>query len=589
MAAAVDAVGEGAESHTRALLNRRPRGIEVALLASVFAIAACGLVYELAAGALASYLLGDSVLQFSTVIGCYLFAMGVGSWLSRFLERQLPAHFLRIELLVALVGGMLPTVLFAANAWLPGAFHLLLYALVGMVGVLVGLEIPLVMRILRRDLVLSELVSQVLTFDYLGALAVSLAFPLLLVPHLGLVRTGLTFGLLNAAVGVWALWLFRHELRQRGAHALACAATIVVLCIGFAAADGITTLAEDKLYQEPVVLAATSPYQRIIVTEGKHGHRLFLNGNLQFAEGDEYRYHEALVHPVMSAYAGSAANGAGSPRRVAVLGGGDGMAVREILKYPGVESVTLVELDPNMTRLFTDNAALAKLNGHSLSSPKVHIVNTDAFAWLQGGDKPILQSVRPELVEGLASRHEGFDKLSPNGGDKTSPNGVVQPRPTGAASRVQAPSMLGPDDLFDVIVVDFPDPTNFAIGKLYTRSFYALLGQRLAAGGYAVVQTTSPLIARQSFWTVVQTIESAGLIATPYHVNVPSFGEWGFVIASHRPWRLPETLPAGLRFLDLQSLPLMFDFPLDMKRVPAEVNRLSNQVLVQSYAREWGK
>ncbi len=531
---------------------RRPRGIEVAMLASVFVIAACGLVYELAAGALASYLLGDSVLQFSTVIGCYLFAMGVGSWLSRFLMRQLPAHFLRIELLVALVGGMLPAVLFAANAWLPGAFHLLLYGLVGAVGVLVGLEIPLVMRILRRDLVLSELVSQVLTFDYLGALAVSLAFPLLLVPHLGLVRTGLAFGLMNAAVGVWALYLFRHELRQRAAHAFACAATILVLCVGFVAADRITTLAEDKLYQEPVVFAANSPYQRIIVTEGKHGHRLFLNGNLQFAESDEYRYHEALVHPVMSAYAsfsGSAANGPGSPRRVAVLGGGDGMAVREILKYPDVQSVTLVELDPNMTRLFTDNAALAKLNGHSLSSPKVHIVNTDAFGWLQGSD----------------AGKNSADKSGENAGG------------------------LGPDDLFDVIVVDFPDPTNFAIGKLYTRSFYALLGQRLAAGGYAVVQTTSPLIARQSFWTVVQTIESAGLIATPYHVNVPSFGEWGFVIASHRPWRLPQTLPAGLRFLDVQSLPLMFDFPRDMARVPAEVNRLSNQVLVQSYAREWGR
>jgi spermidine synthase len=538
--------GAAPESHTAALqAHRRPRGIEVAMLASVFVIAACGLVYELAAGALASYLLGDSVLQFSTVIGCYLFAMGVGSWLSRFLVRQLPAHFLRIELLVALVGGMLPAVLFVANAWLPGAFHLLLYGFVGTVGVLVGLEIPLVMRILRRDLVLSELVSQVLTFDYLGALAVSLAFPLLLVPHLGLVRTGLAFGLMNAAVGFWALYLFRHELRQRAAHAFACVTTIVVLCVGFAVADRITTLAEDKLYQEPVVFAASSPYQRIIVTEGKHGHRLFLNGNLQFAESDEYRYHEALVHPVMSAYAGSAANGPGSPRRVAVLGGGDGMAVREILKYPGVQSVTLVELDPNMTRLFTDNAALAKLNHHSLSSPKVHIVNTDAFGWLQGSD----EAKNAEMKAGE----------------------------------------LGLDDLFDVIVVDFPDPTNFAIGKLYTRSFYALLGQRLAAGGYAVVQTTSPLIARQSFWTVVQTIESAGLIATPYHVNVPSFGEWGFVIASHRPWRLPQTLPAGLRFLDLQSLPLMFDFPLDMKRVPAEVNRLSNQVLVQSYAREWGR
>ena len=148
---------------------------------------------------------------------------------------------------------------------------------------------------------------------------------------------------------------------------------------------------------------------------------------------------------------------------------------------------------------------------------------------------------------------------------------------------------MGADNLFDVIVVDFPDPTNFAIGKLYTNSFYALLDKRLAASGYAVVQTTSPLIARQSFWTVATTIESVGLSATPYHVHVPSFGEWGFVIASHRPYRRPEALPAGLRYLSLPTLPLMFDFPLDMARVPAEVNRLSNQTLVTTYEREWGK
>ena len=155
---------------------KAPRPLEVALLASVFVVSACGLVYELAAGALASYLLGDSVLQFSTIIGTYLFAMGVGSYLSRFFERQLPAHFLRIELLVALIGGALPALLFVANAALPGAFRALLYGLVLAVGTLVGLEIPLVMRILKRNVALKDLVSQVLTFDYLGGLCRRLPF-----------------------------------------------------------------------------------------------------------------------------------------------------------------------------------------------------------------------------------------------------------------------------------------------------------------------------------------------------------------------------------------------------------------------------
>ena len=499
-----------------------PRPVEVALLASVFVVAACGLVYELAAGALASYVLGDSVLQFSTIIGTYLFAMGVGSWLSRFFERQLPAHFLRIELLVALVGGSLPALLFVANAFVPGAFRGLLYGLVLLVGILVGLEIPLVMRILKRNVALKDLVSQVLTFDYLGALAVSVAFPLLLVPQLGLIRTGLLFGLMNAAVALWALWLFRHELRRLRAHAVACIGTLGILCAGFAGAHRITTLTEDKFYQDPIVFTASSPYQRIVVTQGRAGHRLFLNGNLQFAERDEYRYHEALVHPAMSAH--------GAARKVAVLGGGDGMAVREVLRYPGVETITLVELDPNMTRLFSTHETLARLNGKALSSPKVKIANIDAFQWLQQTQ-----------------------------------------------------------EMFDVIVVDFPDPTNFSIGKLYTSSFYALLEQRLSASGYAVVQTTSPLVARQSFWTVVTTLESVGLRTYPYHAHVPSFGEWGFVIAGRRPYRQPADLPAGLRFLNLEALPQLFDFPRDMARVPAEVNRLSNQVLVTTYEREWGK
>ncbi len=511
-----------------------PRPLDIALLASVFVIAACGLVYELAAGALASYLLGDSVLQFSTVIGSYLFAMGIGSYLSRFFVRQLPAHFLRIELLVALAGGALPAILFIANAYAPHSFRFLLYGMVLLVGTLVGLEIPLVMRILKRNVALKDLVSQVLTFDYLGALAVSVAFPLVLVPQLGLIRTGLLFGLMNAAIALWALWLFRHELRRFAAHALACGLTLVALLAGFAGAGQITSLAEDKFYQDRIVFTATSPYQRIVVTNsgsnggggGKAGHRLFLNGNLQFAERDEYRYHEALVHPAMAGYTSAG----GAPKKVAILGGGDGMAVREVLKYPGVQAITLVELDPNMTQLFSTHDTLVRLNGGALQSPKLKIINTDAFKWLE------------ETTE-----------------------------------------------TFDVVIVDFPDPTNFSIGKLYTNAFYALLDQRLSASGYAVIQTTSPLVARQSFWTVVQTIESVGLTATPYHTNVPSFGEWGFVIASRRPWRVPTQLPEGLRYLDLKTLPLLFDFPLDMARVPAEVNRLSNQVLVTTYEAEWGR
>jgi spermidine synthase len=520
----------------------RPAPAEVALLASVFVVAACGLVYELAAGALASYLLGDSVLQFSTVIGTYLFAMGLGSWLSRLIDRQLVAQFLRIELLVGLVGGLMPAALFVAYNLLPigsgsgsgwaggGAFRFLLYGNVLLVGLLVGLEIPLVMRILKRQFAeryaLRELVSEVLTFDYLGALVVAVAFPLFFVPHLGLVRTGLFFGLLNAAVAVWALWLFRGELRRFGAHALACAAVVVTLLIAMAFAGRLTTWAEDQFYGDSVILRESSDYQRIVVTRSANGVRLFLNGNLQFHSRDEYRYHEALVHPALAAH--------GAPKRVLVLGGGDGMAVREILRYPAVEQVTLVELDPHITRLFTDQPTLAALNGGALANPRLRIVHADAFTWLE--------------------------QYSQAGG---------------------AP--------FDIVIADFPDPSNYALGKLYTTSFYQRVDQVLAAGGWVVVQTTSPLIARRSFWTVVATLEAVGLTTWPYHAHVPSFGEWGFVLAGRRPWPGVRALPAGLRFLTVEGVSPLLQFPPDMARVAAEPNRLSNQVLVGIFEEEWGK
>ena len=491
-----------------------------ALLLSVFIVASCGLAYELIAGALSSYLLGDSVMQFSTVIGTYLFAMGIGSWLSRFIERNLIARFVQIELMVGVLGGFSAAGLFFLFVWFSAPFKLALYLVVMALGVLVGLEIPLIMRILKRDLSFKDVVSQVLTFDYLGALAVSILFPLLLVPHLGLVRSGLLFGLLNVLVALWALWLFREQLHGAVGLKAQAFASLTALALGFAGAGQFTSFAEAHLYADEIVHAESSPYQRIVLTRWKDDLRLFLNNNLQFSSRDEYRYHEALVHPGLATLPGA--------KRVLVLGGGDGLAVREILKYPQVESVTLVDLDPAMTRLFSTAPPLRKLNEEALQSPKVRIVNADALQWLEGSD-----------------------------------------------------------ELFDFVVVDFPDPSNFAIGKLYSAAFYRLLDKHLTAGALAVIQSTSPLYARQSFWCVVTTLESVGFTATPYHALVPSFGEWGFVLAGKRAYRPPAKYEAPTRFLTPETTPALFEFPKDMARVDAEVNRLNNQVLVRYFENEW--
>jgi len=491
-----------------------------ALLFSVFVVASCGLAYELIAGALASYLLGDSVTQFSTVIGSYLFAMGVGSWLSRYVERRLVARFIQVELMVGVFGGFSAAGLFFVFAWSSAPFKLALYLAVVGIGVLVGLEIPLIMRILERDLAFKDLVSQVLTFDYLGALAVSILFPVVLVPHLGLMRSALLFGLLNVAVALWACWLFREQLRNVGWLGVQGGASMLVLLAAFAAAGELTSLAEAHLYADDIVHAESTPYQRIVVTRWKDDLRLHLNNNLQFSSRDEYRYHEALVHPGLSTLPAA--------RRVLVLGGGDGLAVREILKYPQIESVTLVDLDPAMTRLFASAPPLRKLNEDALRSSKVSVVNADALQWLEDND-----------------------------------------------------------DLFDFVVVDFPDPSNFAIGKLYSASFYRLLEKHLTANALAVIQSTSPLYARQSFWCVVTTLESVGLLVTPYHALVPSFCEWGFVLAGRHAYRPPQAYAVATRFLTADTTPALFLFPKDMARVETEVNRLNSQVLVRYFEQEW--
>lgn len=491
-----------------------------ALLFSVFVVASCGLAYELVAASLSSYLVGDSITQFSTVIGVYLFAMGVGSWLSRHIEDDIPARFIRIELIVGLIGGFSALLLFWMYTFMAGSFMPLLYGLVFLIGMLVGLEIPLVMRLLENQLKFRDLVSEVLSFDYLGALAVSILFPLWLAPQLGMVRTALLFGLMNTAVAIWTVRLFWTELKRPRWLQAQASMVMLALVAGFIGADELGSLAESTLYQDRIVFTKSTPYQRIVLTRWKDDYRLFLNSNLQFSSHDEYRYHEALVHPALAATPWA--------RRVLVLGGGDGLAVREILKYPLVQSVTVVELDPDMPRLFRDHPALRRLNGDAFHSPKVKVIQADAFRWMENQK-----------------------------------------------------------DAFDFIVVDFPDPTNYAVGKLYTNTFYRLLEHTLSARGRAVVQSTSPLYARKSYWTVVTTAESVGFKATPYHAMVPSFGEWGYIVLGRDEFRIPERVPVATRFLTPEILPTLFLFPADMARVSGEVNRLNNQILVRIFEQEW--
>jgi spermidine synthase len=489
------------------------------LYINVFVVAICGLVYELLAGTLGSYLLGDSITQFSLVIGLYLSAMGVGAWLSRRVDDDLAKRFLEIELAVAVVGGLSAPVLFMAYGSV-GHFQVVLLGFVFAIGVLVGLEIPLLMRLLEGQLAFKDIVSRVLSFDYVGALAAAIMFPLVFVPQLGIVRSSLVMGLLNASVALWGTWTLESRLGTAKFGVRVRAVIVLVgLLVALFFADEFTTRGEERQFADPVVYTKTTPYQRILVTRNRAGFMLFLNGNLQFSAADEYRYHEALVHPAMISTDAP-------PKRVLVLGGGDGLGVREILAHPSVESVTLVDLDPAMTQLSKSFPPLGELNKHSLSDPRVTVINEDAMVWIEGATEK-----------------------------------------------------------WDAIIVDFPDPNNFSLGKLYTRLFYRRLIGRLAPGGAVGLQATSPLFAREAYWCIVETMRSAGFAARPYHVTVPSFGVWGYVLARAVPFEAPKKAPTnlteGLKYLNDPALVAMFEIPADMASVTLEINHLDNQALVR--------
>jgi spermidine synthase len=493
------------------------------LIISVFFVASCGLAYELIAGALSSYLLGDSVLQFSTVIGCYLFAMGVGAHVSRYVrDRDVLARFVDVELGIGLIGGLSAALLFLAFSWLAAPFRALLYLVVFLIGALVGMEIPLVMRALHeREARFADLVSRVLTFDYLGALAVALLFPLLLAPRLGLVRTGFLFGLINVAVASWTIHTFGAAVSGARGRVLRAGGVFLLLGAGFLGSDRLTYWGERGMYGDEIVHALTTPYQRLVITRWQDDLRLYINGNLQFSSRDEHRYHEALVHPALQSLPWA--------RSVLILGGGDGLALREVLRYPNVRAVTLVDLDPEMTHLFSTSEPLVALNHDSFHDPRVRLLNADAALWI-------------------------------------------------AANQ----------DSFDMIIVDFPDPSTFALGKLYSVPFYAFVKKHVSAHGLVVVQATSPYFAPHAYWSIDATLREAGFKTFPYHTYVPSFGEWGFILASPEADFTPPTeygLP--MRYLNAAVTAEMFSFPPDMQRIAVEANHLNNQVLVRYFDEDW--
>lgn len=504
---------------------RGPRA-RLLLLGSVFVVAACGLVYELAAGALASYLIGDAVTQYSLVIGVFMCAMGVGSWLARFVRGDALRALVGAELGLAVVGGLSSLVIYAAGAFADPWFEAIFFPLCAAVGTLIGLEIPILVRLLREGGSLRAAVSDALALDYVGALLGAIAFPLVALPLLGVSKASLVAGLLNAAVATGLLWMAG---RPRGL-ALATGAVWVILLGALAGSGRLVGFMEDQLYQDTVVYAEQTPYQRVVLTRWRQDLRLYLDGHVQFSSVDEARYHEALVLPGLAA--------AAPVRDVLVLGGGDGLATARVLREEGVQRVDLVDLDPAITRLARSYPPLVALNGGSLSDPRVQVHHEDALAFLEASE-------------------EGWD----------------------------------------LILIDLPDPHNRLLAKLYSRQFYALALRRLRPRGALITQATSPFYAPQAYWSIVATLEAAlppehpeaPLRVLPYHSHVPSFGEWGFVLATRAevdPRRLVPSIPTEVH--DAASLQAMFVWDKALGGRPeVRINTLDAPVTARYYRRGW--
>lgn len=479
---------------------------------------ASGLTYELLTASLVTSLVGDSVLAFSTIIGTYLFALGLGAYLSRHVKGRYSMLLIQTGFAIGFLGGFSTTLLWALFAWGSG-FFIGVYALLLSIGCLVGLQLPLIMRALKERLKFKELVSGVLGLDYAGAMLVSVAFPLFLIPRLGLILTALCFGILNVLATLGFVYLFDREgrwdsLRVEGVMVL------VTLLVGLYSSKPFIQITEQSLFPDPIVYSQSSAYQRIVVTSTMADTRLYLNNNLQFSSRDEYRYHEALAIPPLRAVK--------NPKSVLILGGGDGLACKLLLRDPRLESITLVDLDPAVTELFKTNPILLRLNEDSLSSPRVKVINQDAFVWMEHNQ-----------------------------------------------------------DKFDLALVDFPDPSSYSVGKLYTKYFYSLLYARLNPGGAISIQSSSAMRAPRTFSCVASTLEAAGFLVKPYHCFVPSFGDWGYCLGIKGDFQGFNPPVLDPQFVNEEVLQSMFLFPPDMTPFPSEPNTLFDQRLVRYFRQDW--
>ncbi|MCV7408721.1 spermidine synthase [Mycobacterium florentinum] len=499
------------------------------LLAAVAACAACGIIYELALLTLSASLNGGGIVATSLIVAGYIAALGVGALLVKPLLRHAGIVFVAVEALLGIIGGLSAAALYAVFAFLDGAIGStwVLALSTALIGGLVGAEVPLLMTLLQRGRTAGatdsgRTLANLNAADYLGALVGGLVWPFALLPHLGMIRGAAATGVINlVAAAIVAMFLLRRVISTAQLATALCALTAALglLIVLLVHAHDIETTSRQRLYADPIVAYRHTAYQEIVVTRRGNDTRLYLDGGLQFSTRDEYRYTESLVYPTLGRGAHS----------VLVLGGGDGLAARELLRQHGIDKIVQVELDPAVIEIA--RTTLREANAGALDNPRVCVVIDDAMRWLR--------AAHPELR---------------------------------------------PRDGFDAVIVDLPDPDTPVLGRLYSTEFYALVAHALSPNGLVVVQAGSPFSTPTAFWRTVSSMRSAGYAVTPYHVHVPTFGDWGFALARPGDAAPIPTMPAdapSLRYLNPQVLQAATVFSDDIAPRPLEPSTLDNPRIVE--------
>ncbi|SDJ65796.1 polyamine aminopropyltransferase [Salimicrobium halophilum] len=495
-------------------------------------VSICGIIFEVLFGALGSYILGDGVKQYTLTISLFLTGMGVGASVSERVTRNLIIAFVWTEFMVAMIGGFSSFLMFGMTAFAPsGSDALFLYLVTFTVGALTGVELPVLIRKANEiGVELNKSTARVLFSDYAGGLIGGLLFAFYLRPEMGMVKSAFFVGVINLSVAVLVLFYFKKEIKKFSFHLGSAVFIGVLLVSGLFFGEELAFSFEQKLYKDPILHIEDTPYQKIVLTKEGEDVRLFLNGSLQFSSVDEHRYHETLVHLPL-AYKKEVED-------VLVLGGGDGLAVRELLKYENLSSVTLVDLDPAVVELATENPHLEQLNKGALEDPSVDVLHEDAFQYLEETD-----------------------------------------------------------NRFDAVLIDLPDPNNESLNKLYTKEFYSLVRNHLEPEGIMMAQATSPVFATEVYWTIDETVKATGMNTYNFHVDVPSFGNWGFVMASRGDIDVDEaSIGVETEFLteDVISALTVFGKDTDREIIDSdgqvknlEPNTLIHPNLIQKYEEAW--